>query len=450
MLSNRSRQLEISNKVIDLVIVNISWWLSYYLRFESNLLSAQEGLLDWYLKFSILLTFLNYYYFRSQGIYSTRSLTTIYQDLFSVLKANTLAFFIFIICSYFLAEHKMSRLFIISHYVFSSLMLLSYKVSLRKALRALRKDGKHSKDCVLVGNTKQIQDYAHKISIHPEFGLFIKKWVKTNEDIAALTIQDIEDLKADNIVFGVENEIYHLVNKLLVDSNNLLVEIIVLPDLSHSLVGYQVVDIMEGTPAILVNEPNMKSRSVIIKRVFDLLLCSIGCLLISPLLMLIALLVKLTSKGPILYSQVRMGLDGKEFKMYKFRSMTVGNANKETWTVKDDPRVTKIGKIIRKTSLDELPQLFNVIMGDMSLVGPRPERPVFVNEFRQSIPTYMLRHKMKAGITGWAQINGWRGDTSIEKRIECDLYYIKNWSIWMDLWIIYMTFWKGFINKNAY
>ena len=450
MLSGRNRNLEISNKVIDLIIINVSWWMSYYLRFESNILTSQTGLFDWYLKFSVLLTFLNYYYFRSQGIYSTKSLTTIYQDLFAVLKANTLAFVIFIICSYFLAEHKLSRLFILSHYVISSCLLIVFKVSLRNFLRKVRKHGDYSQNCILVGNTKQIQDYATKLQNHPEFGLKVIKWFKQDEELLTLTVQDIERLNPETIVFGVENRNYHLVNKLLLDINNILMEIIVLPDLSHSFVGYQIIDIMEGTPAIVVNEPNLKSRSVIIKRIFDLVLCSFGVILISPLLFLIALLVKLTSKGPILYSQVRMGLDGKEFKMYKFRSMTVGHSNKETWTVKDDPRVTRIGKFIRKTSLDEFPQLFNVILGDMSLVGPRPERPIFVNQFKTSIPTYMLRHKMKAGITGWAQINGWRGDTSIEKRIECDLYYIKNWSIWMDLWIIFMTFWKGFINKNAY
>ena len=450
MLSNHRRQLEITNKIIDLVIINLSWWLSYFLRFEANIISAQSGVFDIYLKFSILLSFLSYYYFSDQGVYSTRSLTTIFQDILTTLKANTLAFLLFVFFSYFLTELKLSRLFVLNHYLLSSVMLISYRMILRNILRKVRSGGKNSKDCVLIGNTQQIKDYAHKITNHPEYGLYVKKWFKSDEEIAGLKFDQVEEINPDTIVFGVENKNYHLVNKLLLDMNNLLVEVIVLPDLSHSFVGYQVVDVMAGTPAILVNEPNLKSRSVIIKRVFDFVLCSIGILLISPLLILIAIIIKLTSKGPIFYSQVRMGLDGKEFKMYKFRSMSTGSSNKETWTIKDDPRVTSIGKIIRKTSLDELPQLFNVILGDMSLVGPRPERPIFVNEFKQSIPTYMLRHKMKAGITGWAQINGWRGDTSIEKRIECDLYYIKNWSIWMDLWIIFMTFWKGFINKNAY
>jgi len=450
MLSGRSRSLEIADKFIDLLLINIAWWMAYFIRFESQLIHAQAGLFTWYLKYSALITILNYYYFKSLGVYGKKSITTLAQDLLCVIKANTISFLIFIISVYFLSEHKLSRLFIITYYLISSILLISYKLGLRRYFRSQGKQGKHLKDCILIGNSHQAHEYAAKLKKHPEFGLKITKWFTTEDQLTNLNLAEIEALSPETIIFAVENKNYHLINNLLVDLNNSLVEIIVLPDLSHSLVGYQLVDIMEGTPAILINEPNIKSRSIIFKRVFDILSCSVGVVLISPLLILIAALVKLTSKGPILYGQVRMGLDGKEFKMWKFRSMTVGESNKEGWTVKDDPRVTKIGKFIRKTSLDELPQLFNVILGDMSLVGPRPERPVYVNQFRHSIPTYMLRHKMKAGITGWAQINGWRGDTSIEKRIECDLYYIRNWSIWMDLWIIVMTFYKGFINKNAY
>src|SRR6185312_5262868 len=173
---------------------------------------------------------------------------------------------------------------------------------------------------------------------------------------------------------------------------------------------------------------------------------------LSPILALIVVLVRLTSNGPIFYEQERMGLDGKTFKMIKFRSMRV-DAEGQTgavWAQKNDDRRTAIGSFLRATSLDELPQLWNVFVGEMSLVGPRPERPVFVHQFRKDIPHYMLRHKVKAGITGWAQVNGWRGNTSLDRRIECDLYYIRNWSYGMDWKILLMTLWKGFINPNAY
>jgi lipopolysaccharide/colanic/teichoic acid biosynthesis glycosyltransferase len=145
-----------------------------------------------------------------------------------------------------------------------------------------------------------------------------------------------------------------------------------------------------------------------------------------------------------------MGLDGKSFTMWKFRSMRMDGEYRPGWTVKDDPRRTAFGTFLRSTSLDELPQLWNVLIGNMSLVGPRPEQPFYVAQFKEEIPAYMLRHKMRAGITGWAQVNGWRGDTSLHKRIECDLYYIRNWSLWLDAKILFLTFWRGFINKNAY
>src|SRR3990170_3021687 len=189
-----------------------------------------------------------------------------------------------------------------------------------------------------------------------------------------------------------------------------------------------------------------------IKRSLDIVFSSFILILLSPFMLIIALLIKLTSAGPVFYKQERMGLDGKIFNMIKFRTMLV-NAEGETgpvWASKDDPRCTNIGKFLRMTSMDELPQFFNVLKGNMSIVGPRPERPVLIENFRDKIPKYMLRHKMKAGITGWAQVNGWRGSTSLEKRIEYDLYYIENWSLYLDLKIIWLTIWNGLVNKNAY
>jgi exopolysaccharide biosynthesis polyprenyl glycosylphosphotransferase len=166
----------------------------------------------------------------------------------------------------------------------------------------------------------------------------------------------------------------------------------------------------------------------------------------------VAIIVKLTSKGPIFYQQERMGLDGTTFHMWKFRSMRVDAEEKTgaVWATENDDRRTMIGKILRSTSIDELPQLWNVWRGQMSLVGPRPERPVFVDKFRYEIPNYMLRHRVKTGITGWAQVNGWRGDTSLEKRIECDIFYIRNWSLWLDFKILLITVFKGIVNRNAY
>jgi len=188
------------------------------------------------------------------------------------------------------------------------------------------------------------------------------------------------------------------------------------------------------------------------KRAFDIAFSALAIVLVSPLMLLIAVLVKLTSPGPILFKQRRVGLNGQEFWMYKFRTMRqASTAESDTrWTTSDDQRRTKLGTFLRKTSLDELPQFFNVLKGDMSVVGPRPERPYFVGQFLQEISYYNSRHRLKVGITGWAQVNGWRGDTSIAKRFEFDLYYLQNWSLWFDLRIVWMTIWSGFFGKNAY
>lgn len=458
MLRIHSRELEITHKFFDLFIVLGSWWFSYFFRFETIIPYAQEGLETWYVKASLVLFGLYYYYFRREGLYTSKRLESSFKEIMSVIKASTLAFIMFVLFIYFLTPHKASRILLITYYLISTVSLVIFKITIRNILKRYREKGKNLRHAVFVGSGKQLQEYAKQLYKHKEVGIVLKAWIDSEGVCNRLGVdcynhftKDLfKELAPDIVVIGYSNKEFYkteAVTKILINS---FAETIVLPDLSHSLVGYNIVDFY-GLPMIMLNEPNIKSRSIIVKRVFDIVSSFIGLLILSPLLLFIAFLVKRSSSGPVFYSQVRMGLDGKKFKMFKFRSMSNDSkVNQEGWTVKDDPRVTRIGKILRKTSLDELPQLWNVLIGDMSLVGPRPERPQYVEKFREDIPTYMLRHKMKAGITGWAQINGWRGDTSIEKRIECDLYYIRNWSIWMDISIIFMTFWKGFVNKNAY
>jgi Undecaprenyl-phosphate glucose phosphotransferase len=212
------------------------------------------------------------------------------------------------------------------------------------------------------------------------------------------------------------------------------------------------IEVIGSTPVINVHESPLSGLNTLFKRLFDITGSIIALLIFAPIMLLISLLVPLSSPGPILYRQERMGLDGKKFKCLKFRSMPIDSESNTgaVWATPDDNRATKFGSLLRRTSLDELPQLLNVLRGDMSLVGPRPERPVFVNEFRTKVPGYMLRHKVKTGITGWAQVNGWRGSTSIHKRIECDLYYIQNWSLWLDIKILLMTIEEVFFSRNAY
>ena len=208
-----------------------------------------------------------------------------------------------------------------------------------------------------------------------------------------------------------------------------------------------------GLPVINIRYvPLTNTFSAAVKRAMDIFGAIVAIILFSPVMLIFAVLIKATSKGPLIYKQTRVGLHNKPFEMYKFRSMEVQPEAEErkAWTVKNDPRVTSVGKFMRKTSIDELPQLFNILKGDMSLVGPRPERPFFVEKFREEIPRYMVKHQVRPGLTGWAQIHGYRGDTSIRKRIEYDLYYIENWTVGLDIKILFLTFFKGFVNKNAY
>jgi Undecaprenyl-phosphate glucose phosphotransferase len=268
-------------------------------------------------------------------------------------------------------------------------------------------------------------------------------------DIASI----IEQVKADEILIALPWSQQDEVSRILELLKDETVDVRLVPDVhAYVTLGCEVED-FDGLPVVRINDSPLIGWYAAAKRLLDIVVSSVALLLLSPLLLTIAVVVKLTSgPGPVLYRQERMGLDGRTFQMLKFRSMRVDAEDKTgaVWARESDDRRTLLGTILRKTSLDELPQLWNVLCGEMSLVGPRPERPVFVHQFRKEIPHYMLRHKVKAGITGWAQVNGWRGNTSLSRRIECDLYYIQNWSLALDLKILTLTLWKGFVNKNAY
>ena len=338
-------------------------------------------------------------------------------------------------------------------------MLVAIRIILRNFLRTLRKRGMNLRHILLVGHGTQMKSYVEAVRKYKDAGMVIIGWIDSGDLHAELNIQAldlplaevIKKYSPDSIIIGYPGALAHQTESVLKACHNGIIPIQVLPDLTYSFIGHHIDD-FAGIPILSFNQPNLSLLDHTMKRCFDFILTFIGLLFLSPLFIIIALLVKLGSRGPIFYGQERMGLDGKKFLMWKFRSMKVNaeNTTGAVWAVKDDPRRTKIGTFLRSTSLDELPQLWNVLVGDMSLVGPRPERPVFVEKFKNNIPAYMLRHKMKTGITGWAQVNGWRGDTSLHKRIECDIYYIKNWSLWLDIRIIFLTFFKGFINKNAY
>lgn len=454
MLKGHSKWFETLHKSADLIIILACWQISYFLRFRGI---SDTNTYIWYQKVSILLVFLFYFFSRRESLYSSKRFEPLNRELISVTKAFSFTFLWFIILTFAISHFRVSRIHLSTFYGITILGLFLFKTSLRIFLKRLRSKGFNTRHIIICGQGEQLIEYVKKTRLQHDLGIRIIGWVDGGDlpekyNIRALTEFDIKyclSLKPDMFVLGYCQKSQNLFEDRVTVISNTMKPTIVLPNLNHALIGYKISD-FQGIPTIAVNDPSIEPSSLLVKRIFDIILSFSAIIILSPLLLTLALLVKLTSKGPIFYSQVRMGLDGVNFKMYKFRSMITGQANTQGWTVKDDPRVTPIGKFIRKTSLDELPQLWNIFIGDMSVVGPRPERPTYVEKFREEIPNYMLRHKMKAGLTGWAQVNGWRGDTSIEKRIQCDLYYIKNWSVWMDISIIIMTFYKGFINRNAY
>ncbi len=258
--------------------------------------------------------------------------------------------------------------------------------------------------------------------------------------------------RIDHLYVALPLEEHAKMVSLVECANREIVEVKVVPDLVQVMALRARLEDLDGIPIINVHDGPLRGFNSVLKRAIDIAISGAGLLALTPLIVTLAFLIRRTSSGPAFFRQERMGLDGRSFWVWKFRSMHDG-AERDTgpvWAREDDPRCTSVGRFLRRSSLDELPQLWNVFKGDMSLVGPRPERPVFVEQFKHRIPQYMLRHKVKAGLTGWAQVNGWRGNTSIEKRIEYDLYYIPNWSVMLDIKIMWMTLLKGFFHKHAY
>ena len=275
------------------------------------------------------------------------------------------------------------------------------------------------------------------------------KVIGTLEDLTYILEQNSLDEIAITLSLSEYEKLRHIVN--LCEKTGVHTKFI--PDYGNVIPTVPYTEDLLGMPVVHIRHVPLNGLlNATMKRVVDVFGASVAIILFSPIMLVVAITIKLTSPGPIIYCQERVGLHNRPFKMYKFRSMTVLDPNKEKmrWTTPGDSRVTPIGKIIRSTSIDETPQFFNVLFGDMSLVGPRPERPFFVEKFKEEIPRYMIKHQVRPGITGWAQVNGYRGDTSIIKRIEHDLYYIENWSLGFDFKILFLTAFKGFINKNAY
>ena len=449
----------------DLLVLTACWFGAFYLRFFIPLIPVTKGipLLQDYLFFFPFVLMTCSVTFYLTGIYTRYFNRT--QEWLALFKASFVALMILVFITFFFKRTDSSRLVFLYFSLTGYVALILTRLFLKKYYITLQRRYFDLEQVLIVGARELAQRVAQTIVDHPELGLVVSGFLsripqKIGTRIEGLEVlglyEDIDRVIREQhvnlVIFAMPLTAQLKLESLLNQIRDELVDIKIVPDLYRLITLRGGMEEFEGLPFINLRESPMVGWSRFFKRAMDFSLAALVLILMSPCLLLIALAIKVSSPGPVLYRQTRMGLDGKVFEMWKFRSM-VADAEGQTgpvWARKGDSRRTPVGRFIRRLSLDELPQLVNVLRGEMSLVGPRPERPELINSFRDKIPNYMLRHKMKAGMTGWAQINGWRGNTSLQQRIEHDLYYIENWSLVFDLKILIKTLWKGFINREAY
>jgi Undecaprenyl-phosphate glucose phosphotransferase len=451
---------------VDALIIVSSWLAAYWLRFYWPIIPVTKGFpaFSAYAALTPFVALLWLAVFASSRVYQLRRALGPAQEVQALLKAHGLALLLFVSLTYLFEVYRYSRLVTLYFGVIAGVVLIVARLGVRALMRSLRLRGFNLRHVLIVGEGPAVQRLIARLDGFPELGLRVRGIV-THETSGTRGVAGREVLghfseiasviqrcNADEVLIALPWSQQDEVSRLLDLLKDETVDVRLVPDVhAYVTLGCEVED-FDGVPVVRINDSPLIGWYAAAKRLLDVVVAALALLLLSPLLLAIAALVKVTSPGPVLYTQERMGLDGRTFPMLKFRSMRVDAeaTSGAVWAHEVDNRRTVLGTILRKTSLDELPQLWNVLRGEMSLVGPRPERPVFVHQFRKEIPHYMLRHKVKAGITGWAQVNGWRGNTSLRRRIECDLYYIQNWSFALDLKILTLTLWKGFVNKNAY
>ena len=468
MLKQKERYIVIFQAVIDVLLTYFALYLAYYIRFFSRYFTHSvpiefgiPPLYDFFnLRFCIAIAVIWPLVFRVNKMYRTKRGIPIIDVFLSIISSVTLSATLFLVITFFLRPIRegivvsYSRAMFITFWLLNILLVLIFRLAIRSATRYARKRGFNQRHILIVGAGELGQYFAQKVKANPEMGLQIVGYVddspdkqgKLIEDISVLgTLDDVPELirekGIEQVYAALPMSAHRRMFSLLSQIQNECVDIRIIPDILQYITLRAGFFNMDGIPVINLTETPLSGANILIKRAFDLVVSTVCLVAVSPILLFLALLVKTTSKGPVLYRQSRMGMDLKTFQIYKFRSMYINEQglNGTGWTKHNDPRITPFGRFMRRWNLDELPQLLNVILGDMSLVGPRPEQPAFVEEFRERYPRYMLRHKVKSGITGWAQVHGYRGDTSIKKRLEYDMQYIENWSLSLDIKILLLT-----------
>jgi Undecaprenyl-phosphate glucose phosphotransferase len=446
----------------DLAVTTAAWFLAYGIRF--GLLPSPEGIPDFHLILEALplVLVLAVVSYRLAGLYEIHRLREMPRELGVVFKAGGLLFVLVITTAFYRRDLYESRTALALFFGLNALGLAVARRFLWHVLRYFRGRGLNHGRALIVGSGRTGELVARTISKNNWTGLEAVGFVEDPsrrpsrllprlgaiDEIAAIA----DEHKIDHVFVALPLARYGELPRIYQALSDILVEVQIVPDVpGFTGIKPRLLEI-DGVPFLNLRQDPHRGWPCLAKRAMDVVVGTAAILVLSPLMLLLALGVKLSSPGPVFYRQWRTGMAGRQFGMLKFRSMRVDAETQSgpVWAQRGDDRCTTLGRFMRRWSLDELPQLFNVLAGHMSLVGPRPERAVFVEKFRHQIPGYAQRHQVKAGITGWAQVHGWRGNTSLRHRVQCDLYYISHWSIWLDLQILLMTFRYGWRHRNAY
>lgn len=448
------------NILLDMLLVIASYMLASWIRLDfldgdsNNMAGINGKTILLALAYALVLFFLLSLF----GFYNTSRTRKLFWKVRTIFLAVTLSTLIATTLFFVFRLVDFSRGVILAFYVITLVLLIGKYAFMRLVLRRFRGKGYNLKHVVIIGTGKLARQYRDDIAAEAELGFHLlgfigngdqmkeeDRWIGSFGDVdRILSSPDINE-----VVIALEPEEYGRMWAIIPACEKNGVKYSVIPFYNDIIPANPTIETIGRSKLINMRVNRLENLGwAILKRGFDMVCSAAGLILLSPLLLVIAIGVKCSSPGPVLFKQTRVGFRRREFKMLKFRSMRRNAEENTAWTTDEDPRRTRFGAFLRKTSLDELPQLFNVLKGDMSLVGPRPELPHFVEQFKDTIPYYMVKHQVKPGMTGWAQVNGYRGDTSIEKRVELDLWYIDNWSFWLDLKILFRTIFGGVINQE--
>lgn len=469
MIKDNQRLLNRLHVVLDGIVTALVYMFAWWVKFESGWVESMYALsMKYYFRVLYIMVpcyLLLYYQF---DLYNSKRVSGRKRELFNIVKANAVGLIGFIVTLYIINQPHFSREMIFFFGAFNTVAITVERNAIRYLLRLFRSKGYNIKHILLVGYSKSAEMYINRIRMNPQWGYNIRGILDDKVEAGTMykgikVLGTIENLlvilpenKLDEIVITLPLEAYGRLEKIVALCEKSGVHTKFVPDYSEFIPGRLYTEDIQGLPVINIRAiPLSNTLNIIAKRLVDILAGVVGIVVFSPVMLIAAIAIKATSKGPIIFKQERVGLHNKPFYVYKFRTMYMKEDLDEelqdiNWTTRDDPRVTKVGKFLRKTSIDELPQFFNILYGQMSLVGPRPEQTSFVEKYKEEIPRYMIKHQVRPGLTGWAQVNGLRGDTSIEERIDYDLYYIENWTMGFDFKIMFLTIFKGFVNKNAY